>query len=108
MPLDLTGIENQNQFYSDHYLSAVLEGDLRPLFSKWSADEQAHGIEPPHDRLRKAAKSFLRSLRDSAAARDRSEQIQTHREGWQQVLQALDYELHPGIRHDEDGFAGRL
>ena len=36
MALDFTGISNV-EFYSGHYLSAVLEGDLKTVFEK--ADE---------------------------------------------------------------------
>ena len=34
MALDLTGIENV-EFYSGHYLDAVLEGDLKSVFKRW-------------------------------------------------------------------------
>ena len=32
MAIDLTGITNENEFYTHHYLAAILEGDLKPLF----------------------------------------------------------------------------
>jgi hypothetical protein len=37
MALNLTGISNENEFYTHHYLSAILESDL--IFAKWSAQE---------------------------------------------------------------------
>ncbi len=37
MPLDLTGIQNIGEFYSHHYLDALLENDLKRLFAKWRA-----------------------------------------------------------------------
>jgi hypothetical protein len=37
MPLDLTGITNEREFYTDHYIDSVLEEDLRPLFARWTA-----------------------------------------------------------------------
>jgi hypothetical protein len=36
MPIDLTGITNENEFYTHHYLAAILEGDVivrRPVKS---------------------------------------------------------------------------
>ena len=36
MAIDLTGITNENEFYTHHYLAAILEGDLKPLFEAWS------------------------------------------------------------------------
>ena len=44
MALDLTGITNENEFYTHHYLAAILEGDLKPLFEGWSKLEN-----PPTD-----------------------------------------------------------
>ena len=35
MAIDLIGIENCNEFYSQHYLSELLEGDLKALFARW-------------------------------------------------------------------------
>ena len=32
MALDVSGIHNVGEFYSHHYLSAVLDGDLKALF----------------------------------------------------------------------------
>lgn len=40
MAINLTGISNENEFYTHHYLSAILENDLKELFAKWSAQEE--------------------------------------------------------------------
>jgi hypothetical protein len=40
MAIDLTGIANENEFYTHHYLAAILEGDLKPLFEAWSQQER--------------------------------------------------------------------
>ncbi len=39
MPLDLTGIQNTGEFYSHHYLDALLEQDLKGLFARWRTDD---------------------------------------------------------------------
>ena len=39
MSLDLTGITNENEYYSHHYLSAILEGDLKETFAQWQVME---------------------------------------------------------------------
>ena len=44
MAIDLTGITNENEFYTHHYLAAILEGDLKPLFEAWSKQEVRHGM----------------------------------------------------------------
>ena len=34
MPLDLTGITNESEFYTDYYMNSILEEDLRPVFAR--------------------------------------------------------------------------
>ncbi len=42
MALDLTGIENV-EFYSGHYLDAVLDSDLKGVFETWAQHETSTG-----------------------------------------------------------------
>ena len=42
MSLDLTGINNENEYYSHHYLSAIFEGDLKETFGHWQEMEDAY------------------------------------------------------------------
>ncbi|MBZ0115604.1 MAG: hypothetical protein K8H88_01325 [Sandaracinaceae bacterium] len=42
------GIENTNEFFTQHYLTAILQGDLRPVLDRWRADAKARleaGVE---------------------------------------------------------------
>ncbi len=38
MSFDFTGINNVNEFYSNHYLNAIFAGDLKSLFQKWEKE----------------------------------------------------------------------
>lgn len=40
------GIENKNDFFAQHYLTAILQGDLRPVLERWRA---ATKDAPPSD-----------------------------------------------------------
>ena len=40
MALNLTGISNENEFYTHHYLSAILETDLKEVFEKWPLESR--------------------------------------------------------------------
>jgi len=51
MALDLTGISNENEFYTHHYLAAILETDLKGFFGKWEDREAQSGVKPPYDHL---------------------------------------------------------
>jgi hypothetical protein len=62
--VDLTGINNQNEYYSQHYLLALLEGDLKDVVARWEAaagehpDSEHH--RPPPARLRALASPYFR------------------------------------------------
>ncbi len=47
MALDTTGIGNENEFYTDHYLRAILEDDLKEVFAAWKQrEDQALSVCP--------------------------------------------------------------
>lgn len=64
MALDLTGITNHNEYYSQHYLLALFEGDLKDVLARWDQvadehpDSEAH--RPPPARLRSLASPYFR------------------------------------------------
>jgi len=43
MPIDLAGISNENEFYTEHYLSTILDGDLRDTLSRWRRQAEEAG-----------------------------------------------------------------
>lgn len=66
MAINLTGISNENEFYTHHYLSAILENDLKELFAKWSAQEEQSAVagqpatwRPPHTKLGGLSKLYF-------------------------------------------------
>ena len=101
--MDLTGITNNNEFYTEHYLSAILENDLKELFKKWKVKEQDEGIRPPYAELRGLS-------RDYAAMRNRLERerkiearLQLQREFLEKLLPALGYTFRPVLRELDNG-----
>ncbi len=68
MSIDLTGIQNVGEFYSHHYLDALLENDLKGLFARWREDDEA----TPDRRLNRCATDFFaaksRALREPRPA----------------------------------------
>lgn len=84
MTIDLTGITNENEFYTHHYLSAILEGDLKPLFEKWGQLDV-----PPWEALRKLAVPFQRIEREA----DSAERKERRREWFADLFSVLGYEV---------------
>lgn len=61
MPLDLTGISNVNEFYSHHYLDALLESDIKDLLAKWEAREEESLRPSPHKALSKCGPEYFKA-----------------------------------------------
>ena len=48
MSFTAAGLENVNEFYSQHYLDEIVERDLKDLFERWKQE----GATSPPSRLR--------------------------------------------------------
>jgi hypothetical protein len=96
MPLDLTGITNHNEYYSQHYLLALFEGDLKDVLTRWEKsatehpDSEAH--RPPPARLRSLAAPYFRLHNRLSRLRDSDSRL-AEQTGWlAEELCALGYE----------------
>jgi hypothetical protein len=65
--LDLTGIGNVNEFYSHHYLDALLEGDLKGLLARWEQAEKEENRTPPHKALSRCSEEYFKAKARAAA-----------------------------------------
>ena len=63
MPTTFTGIQNENEFYSHHYLSELFANDIQATTSRWreaaGADEGTNGRRAPDQALRALAHPYL-------------------------------------------------
>ncbi len=85
------GLTNENEFYSQHYLAEVFQGDVRGVLEAWSAQEdeardqaKAKGQkEPayrtPWARLNTQGRDWLARLDETARLRDPQEKVQQQR-----------------------------
>ena len=79
MALDLTGIGNVNEFYSHHYLDALLEGDLKGLLARWDEREREENRTPPHKLLSRCSEEFYKAkARVAATATNDDRFAETH------------------------------
>lgn len=93
----MIGVDNVNEFYSDHYLAAILDGDLKAVVDAWKAAAPADGRLPP-DRLT-AFPQRMRQLRDTlATTEDPAERVALHRALAERLCAALDYTPAPHTR----------
>jgi len=59
MALILTGISNENEFYTNHYMSSILENDLKEVFAKWLEDKNEKDIKTPYDRINSLTRRYF-------------------------------------------------
>lgn len=94
--MDFTGITNENEYYSHHYISAILEGDLKDLFQSWTALEKESDQKSPPTLLRQAAGTYFSLRRKKGEPLD-----QIRKEIQQLVLSALGYRSSQGSKMEK-------
>jgi hypothetical protein len=84
MAIDLTGISNVNEFYTDHYLATYFELSVTETVRRWRLEAEAMEVQTPNQGLRDAGKVFGRLYGRSASGRrgavkdDTAEMIETY------------------------------
>lgn len=103
MTVDFTGIYNENEFYTSHYLTALLEDDLKDTFKNWKTRESEEGIKPPYARLSPLASQYFQMRSRLNKARKPAEKLQLQYEFLQELLPVLGYDFRSETRELEDG-----
>lgn len=93
MSFAIPGLDNANEFYSQHYLDDILERDLKPLFDKW----KEQGNSSPLAKVRSASgtNSYFRARDRFLAEKKRSERQALFIDLVQPLLEAIGYGLSP-------------
>lgn len=59
MSMDLTGITNQNEYYTNHYFSSIFEENAAETISKWRAEaKDSDELRTPWSKLRDVSKQY--------------------------------------------------
>ena len=107
MPTTFTGIQNENEFYSHHYLSEVFARDIQETTARWreSATESENGARPPAEVLRALARPYLRFRQRFGHERRHEARVRLQREWFRQLLDALGYDFRPAnhVLNEETG-----
>ena len=101
--LDLTGITNEKEFYTNHYLSAILEEDLKDLYGKWREMEKEGDKKAPYSVITGSIRQYF-TLRNQFRSEKSSEARQSiSREILGLILEPLDYKVNPSETVLEEG-----
>ncbi len=113
MALDLTGINNENEFYSHHYLSAIFEGDLKDTFTQWQSLEDAYReaikitgekndvfaeTRAPWIRLRSLGQDFFQLQNQLEKDKEPASRLQRQQKFFAKLLTALGYHWAPTLK----------
>ncbi|MBF0322915.1 MAG: hypothetical protein HQL62_08255, partial [Magnetococcales bacterium] len=104
MTIDLTGISNENEFYTHHYLSTILENDLKEVLGQWSLRESDGARErPPHARLRGMARDYFLFHSQAEKERKAGARLALQRDFLATMLPVLGYawQLQPKMLADD-------
>ena len=99
----LTGIHNENEFYSHHYLAEIFAGDIQATLERWRKEAEAANARTPHAELRALAPEYQRFRREFADERRTGQRILRQREWFRRLLPALGYACRPANHLLEDG-----
>ena len=99
----LTGIHNENEFYSHHYLAEIFAGDIQATLERWRKEAEAASARTPHAELRALAPDYQRFRREFAHERSTGQRILKQREWFRRLLPALGYVCQPANHLLEDG-----
>jgi len=103
MAIDITGITNENEFYTHHYLSAILENDLKAVFKEWKRQEDEEEIGQPYIRLRSLRKEYFTTHALLEKEKNTSKRLTIQREFLARLLDPLGYQYHPQLVELDDG-----
>ncbi|PID45202.1 MAG: hypothetical protein CSB48_00020 [Proteobacteria bacterium] len=96
------GINNENEFYSAHYLAEVFKGDISEVLSKWKAQEQSkQHYQAPYNRLKSIAREYFAMRERSHKERNHQKAIAMQREFFRLFCSALDLPWNPHNRRVE-------
>jgi hypothetical protein len=100
MTFAITGLENTNEFYSQHYLDEIVENDLKPLFNRW----KEQGANSPVSRVRTAGgAAYFRARERFVSERKAADRLPLLIDLVQPLLQAIGYEMAPQELESAEG-----
>ena len=95
MTLDLTGIQNIGEFYSHHYLDALLENDLKGLFAKWREGDET----TPDRHLYRLASDFFKAKSQAQPELSIQSRYEPSHQHSCALLEALGYSYSFSLRY---------
>ena len=97
MPTTFTGIQNENEFYSHHYLLELFANDIQATTSRWreAAGEGTDEKRAPDQALRALTHPYLVFRQKFGRERRDKARVSLQRDWFRTLLTALGYDFRP-------------
>ena len=102
MALDISGIGNVGEFFSQHYLDSLLESDLKDTLARWAERDKSENIKAPPRRLAALADPYFRLAARAAGESDSTERWRLAQDFHAHLLDALGHTRKPGFELLDD------
>ncbi|MBE9048289.1 hypothetical protein IQ255_28545 [Pleurocapsales cyanobacterium LEGE 10410] len=91
----LTGIINENEFYSHHYLDAILQNDLKDVVKRWNELAEESGDKSPPKAIASLKTDYFKTRSQISQEKDVRERLLLQREWFGRFFSVLGYEYQP-------------
>ena len=103
MAMDLTGIKNQNEYYTNHYFTSIFEDNARDTIATWRKAAKEAEVATPWARLRDISKQYYRIREHYLHLRNEKQSKPMVKEMATLYLDALGYENQRSITAELTG-----
>ncbi len=91
MSMDLNGINNQNEYYTNHYFASVFEENAQDTLKRWREQASATGERTPWQKINLVSKTYF-AIREKSARFRGNEQVKPFVDDFlRELLPALGY-----------------
>ena len=98
--MNLVGINNENEFYTNHYLNEIFEGDIKEQIASWQKQEsESESYKTPFRRIKGMGADYfglLKQLQNSKTTTEKK--LEESRVFYRSFFDALGYETEPHIK----------
>ncbi|MBD2514684.1 hypothetical protein H6G93_06610 [Nostoc sp. FACHB-973] len=99
----LTGITNENEFYSNHYLDAILNDDIKGVAQRWREAAAENETKSPPELLGSLAATYFRLINNFNKEKDIAERIILQQQWLSDFFGVLGYQIKPTQRILDEG-----
>ena len=99
----LIGITNENEFYSNHYIDAILKNDIKGIAQRWREAATEKETKSPPELLGILAASYFRFINNFSKEKDIAERLTFQQQWFSEIFGALGYEIEPTQRILDEG-----